>query len=45
VTALAGNAGRTTLVSGSYDTTIRIWDLADGIAPSTASRETTDSAR
>jgi WD40 repeat protein len=44
VAALACDSHGTTLVSGSYDTTVRIWNLADGVAPATASRGA-DSAR
>jgi WD40 repeat protein len=45
VAALACDAGGTTLVSGSYDTTVRIWDVAGGKAPVTASRGPGDAAR
>jgi WD40 repeat protein len=45
VATLACDSRGTTLVSGSYDTTIRIWDLTAGTAPATAARGTTDSVR
>jgi WD40 repeat protein len=38
VAALAVDAAGMTLVSGSYDTTVRIWNLAEQTAPATASR-------
>jgi WD40 repeat protein len=45
VAALACDAQARTLVSGSFDTTLRIWDLAEGQMPSTASREATEATR
>jgi WD40 repeat protein len=45
VAALATCRGGTTLVSGSYDTTVRIWDLVNENAPATAARAATKSPR
>jgi WD40 repeat protein len=39
VAALACDATGKLLVSGSYDTTLRMWNLYEGLAPVTASRE------
>ena len=45
VAALACDAAGATLASGSYDTTLRIWNLAEPTAPVTASRGPVDAAR
>jgi len=45
VASLACDRSGATLVSGSYDTTVRIWNLTAGSAPATASRGALDSAR
>jgi WD40 repeat protein len=45
VAALACDGTGTTLVSGSYDTTIRIWDLTAEPVPSTAQRGANGTAR
>ena len=45
VASLACDATGTVLVSGGYDTTLRIWDLADMEVPSTASREPAGASR
>jgi WD40 repeat protein len=45
VAAMAMDAAGSTLVSGSYDTTVRIWKLAGCSAPATASRGAQDAAR
>jgi cytochrome c len=44
VAALACDASGTVLVSGSYDTTLRIWNLAGGPAAATASLEPASTA-
>ncbi len=44
VAALACDATGTKLISGSFDTTVRVWNLAT-TAPSTASRESTEPIR
>lgn len=36
IAALCGNAAGDVLVSGSYDTTLRIWNLSDSASPSVA---------
>lgn len=45
VAALACDATRTMLVSGSYDTTLRVWRLAGPAVPATAARESGEAAR
>jgi WD40 repeat protein len=45
VAAIARNAAGTVLVSGGYDTTLRVWNLAEPTAPATAARESGEAAR
>jgi WD40 repeat protein len=45
VASLACDAKADTLVSGSYDTTIRVWNLTGAPAPATASREAAEAPR
>jgi WD40 repeat protein len=45
VAALACDSRGQTIVSGSYDTTVRIWNLMADAAPNTASRNTNDTTR
>ncbi len=45
VAALAASASGDVLVSGSYDTTLRIWNLSEKQAPATAALGTDETAR
>jgi WD40 repeat protein len=45
VAALACDRSGAILVSGSYDTTLRIWKLGDGPVAATASREPASGTR